>query len=108
MLVGHDLAGAGEIGVERRVVLVDRVVIAAGGVALPQLDQRPRHRPPVLVEHAARDDDPLAERRARVLRVRSAASGPAQPSANTGPVISDKVCSSRIGGCFGARLTVLP
>jgi len=37
-LVGHGLSDPVEIRVERCVVLVDRVAIAAGGVALPQLD----------------------------------------------------------------------
>src|ERR1700692_1592682 len=40
------LAGAGEIGVERCVVLVDRVVIAPGRVALPELDEGARYRSP--------------------------------------------------------------
>ena len=84
------------------------MAVAAGGVALPQLDQGSRHRPRVLVENAPGDDDPLAEWRPLVTRVKSTASGPAQPPAKTGPVTSVKVCSSRIGGFFGARLTVLP
>src|SRR4029077_15734419 len=66
--VGNDLAGAGEIGVERRVVLVDWMVISPGRVALPQLDQRARPRAAVLVEHAPRQDHPLAQWRALVLR----------------------------------------
>jgi hypothetical protein len=64
---GHDLPGPGEIRVERRVVLIDRMVIAPGRVALPQFKQRPRHRPAVLVEHAPGHDDALAERLALVL-----------------------------------------
>ena len=48
-------------------MLVDRVVITPGGVALPQFDQRPRHRPSVLVEHMPGHDDALAERLALVL-----------------------------------------
>ena len=47
-------------------MLVDVVDVAAGRVGLPDLDQRVRHRPAVLVEHAAGDDDPLAERLAGV------------------------------------------
>ena len=43
------------------------VDVAAGGVGLPDLDQRVRHRPAVLVEHAAGDDDALAERLAGML-----------------------------------------
>ena len=48
-------------------MLVDNVDVASGGVRLPDLDQRIRHRPAVLVEHAARHDDPLAERLAGML-----------------------------------------
>ncbi len=48
-------------------MLVDLVPVATRGVRLPDLDQRARHRPPVVVEHAAADDDALAERLALVL-----------------------------------------
>ena len=48
-------------------MLVDDVDVAAAGIGLPDFDQRIRHRPPVLVEHAAVHDDALAERLARVL-----------------------------------------
>ena len=40
--VGQRAAAAGEIGIDRRVVVVARVRIAAGGVGLPDLDQRVR------------------------------------------------------------------
>ena len=55
-------AGAGEVRIERGRVLVDLVEVAAGGVGLPDLEQRVPHRPAVVVEDASRDDDPLAER----------------------------------------------
>jgi hypothetical protein len=58
---------AGEVGVERGVVVVALVRIAARGVALPQLDQRAAHRPAALVEHAAADRDALANGRTGVL-----------------------------------------
>ena len=48
-------------------MLVDLVDVAAGGIGLPDLDQRMRHRPAVLVADPARDDDPLAERRGIML-----------------------------------------
>jgi hypothetical protein len=67
LVVGTATATAEEIGIERRVMLVARVVIAAGGVALPDLDQRLRHRLAALVEHAAMHHDALAERLARAL-----------------------------------------
>src|SRR5262245_2702720 len=59
--VGDCLSGTGEIGIERRVVLVDRMVITTSGVALPELDERTRNWFAVLVEDAAGDDDPFAE-----------------------------------------------
>ena len=62
--VGHELAVAVEVRIERRVVLVAAVEVAAGRVRLPDLDQRIAHRLAVLVRHAAGDDDLLAERRA--------------------------------------------
>ena len=88
-------------------MLVDRVAIAAGGVALPQLDQGARHRPRILIEHTPGDDDSFAERRARVSlrQVGGVRAGPAIGKDRSGDL--GKVCSSRIGGCFGARLTVL-
>jgi hypothetical protein len=64
--VGERPAGAVEVRVERRVVLVDGVPIAARGVRLPQLDQRARERPSVLVAQRAAHDDAFAERRGRV------------------------------------------
>src|SRR5581483_12465059 len=60
-------AAAVEIGIERRIVLVARMVISAGGVTLPDLDHGVGHGPAILVEHAAMDDDALAERLARAL-----------------------------------------
>ncbi len=46
---------------------VDDVRVAARGVRLPDLDQLPAQRLAVLTEHAAADDDPLAERLTGVL-----------------------------------------
>ena len=57
----------GEVGVQRRRVLVALVAVAPGGVALPDLHQRLRHRPAAGLEHAPVDDDPLPERLAVVL-----------------------------------------
>src|SRR5229473_794052 len=67
LLVGGHLSGAGKIRIERRVMLIALVDIAAGGVALPELDQGPCHRLAVLIAHAAGHDDPLAQRLAFVL-----------------------------------------
>ena len=61
-VIGQAAAGAEEIRIERRGMLVDLVNITSGGVRLPDLDQRIAHRPAVFVEHAARHDDAFAER----------------------------------------------
>ena len=55
-------AGAGEIRIERRGMLVDDMDVAAAGIGLPDFDQRVRHAAAVLVEHMAVHDDALAER----------------------------------------------
>src|SRR5262249_34842191 len=62
VLVGRDLPDPVEIRIERRVMLVDRMTVTPGGIALPQLYEGPRHRPRILVEDAPGDDDALAER----------------------------------------------
>ena len=83
------------------------MVVAAGGIALPDLDQRVGHRLAVLVEHAAVHDDALAERRAHALArqvVLELASS--RSLASSGPVISDRVCGSTIAGWRGERPTV--
>ena len=56
--------------IERRIVLVAVVAIAAGGIGLPYLDHRIGHRRPFSVEHAALDANPLAARLDRVLEER--------------------------------------
>src|SRR3546814_17950658 len=60
LCVGDAASAAEEVGIERRVVLVRLVDVAAGGVGLPDLDQRVGLRAPRLVEHAAGDGDALA------------------------------------------------
>ena len=67
LVVRQAAAGAGEVRVERGRVLVAVVEVAAGGVRLPDLDQRRADRPAVAVGDPAGDDDPLAERLALVL-----------------------------------------
>src|ERR1700719_5050180 len=63
LIVGKDSALAAEVRIDRRVMLVRRVLIAAGGIGLPDLDYRARDRPAILVGDAALHDDALAERR---------------------------------------------
>ena len=60
-------SSACEVRVQWRGVIVDRVDVPSGRVRLPDLDQSAAHRPPVGVDDPARDDDPLAERLARML-----------------------------------------
>src|SRR5664279_5211730 len=67
LLVGEGAARSGEIRIERRRVLIDIVHVAAAGIGLPDFHQRLRHRPLVLVEHAAVHDDALAQGLALVL-----------------------------------------
>src|SRR5690606_17507527 len=66
--IGDEPAGTGEIRIERRIVLIDAVVVPAGRVRLPYLHQDVRNRFAVLVEYASADEDPLAQRLALVLR----------------------------------------
>ena len=102
--VGDRAAGAREVRVERRRVLIDRVRVAAGRVRLPDLDERLRHGPAVLVEHAPFDDDPLAQRLAGMLaREVVVARSRSRPYGYTGPVSSDSVCGMMTSGSFGWR-----
>src|SRR5262249_52087970 len=66
-VVRDHAADAGEVRVERGVVLVDGMKIAARGFRLPDLDQGFAHGSAAFLENAAGDDDSLADRRARVL-----------------------------------------
>src|ERR1700732_1391303 len=63
LIIGIYPALAAEVRTDRRVMLVRRVLIAAGGIGLPDLDYRARDRPAILVGDAALHDDALAERR---------------------------------------------
>src|SRR5690348_7350157 len=63
LIVGKDSALAAEVRIDRRVMLVRRMMIAAGGVRLPDLHNGARDRPAVLVGYAAMYDDAFAERR---------------------------------------------
>ena len=64
--VGEAAPGAVEVRVERRIVAVGVVAVAAGRVRLPDLDQRVAYGPSVILEHAPADDDPLTLRPAVV------------------------------------------
>jgi hypothetical protein len=62
MLIRQCAAGAGEVGIERRGVLVLRVPIAARGIGLPNLDECLRHGMAVIIQHPAGDYDAFAVR----------------------------------------------
>src|SRR5471030_1629325 len=67
VVVGAGAAATGEVGIERRVMLVAGMMVATRRVALPDLQHRPRYRLAVLVEHAAMDHDAFAQRFADAL-----------------------------------------
>ena len=66
VLVCDDSSDAREMRIERRIVLVLGMSIAAGGVRLPNFDRCARNRAAVFVKHAAGHDDSLAESLAAV------------------------------------------
>ena len=66
MLVGYDPADAGEMRIERGLVLVLGVSVAAGGIRLPNFNRSIGNRAAVFVEHAAGHNDSLAESGAAV------------------------------------------
>src|SRR5437899_348971 len=61
VIVGHRAAGAGEIRIEGRRVVVDGMRVPSGRIALPDLNQRTANGAGVFIEHTAGDDDPLAK-----------------------------------------------
>ena len=61
VFIGHAAAGAEEVRIDRRVVLVGGVDIAAGGVCLPEFQHSVWYRATVIAEHATGDDDAFAE-----------------------------------------------
>src|SRR5215510_2267368 len=65
--VRYCTAGSREVWVEGSVVRIHLMRVPAAGVRLPDFNQRSRNRSPVLVQHPALDDDPLADRRRSML-----------------------------------------
>src|SRR6516164_3421286 len=66
LVIGVDPAFAAKIRIDGRVVLISRVLVTAGGVSLPDFDNRIRYRPAALIGDAAVHDDALAKRRLAV------------------------------------------
>src|SRR5690242_7638409 len=60
--VGEGVAAAGEIWVQRRVVLVARMQVTPGGIGLPYFDHSVRHRPPILIQHPPAYRNSFAQR----------------------------------------------
>src|SRR5215470_12439734 len=60
--IGDTAASAREVRIKRCLVLVHDVAIAAGRIALPDLDKAIGHRPPSLIAHPPLDDNALAQR----------------------------------------------
>src|SRR5260370_16843988 len=83
--IGQAAAGAGEVRVERRWVVVHRVHVSPGGVGLPHLDQCVTHRLAVAVDDAAADDDPFAERLAIMLPRQAGVPCEHRPAPKRGP-----------------------
>src|SRR3954469_22088118 len=67
VVVGHAAPGAREVRVERGVPGIPAVLVAPGGVGLPDLDEGVAQRPAGGVEDAPRDRDALADRVAGLL-----------------------------------------
>ena len=67
IVVGDRATRAGEVRVERGGPAVPAVLVASGGVRLPDLDERAAQGLPLGVEHAAAERDSLADRLAGVL-----------------------------------------
>src|ERR1035438_3833640 len=62
ILIRHSAACSGEVGIERRWMIVLRVPVTASRVSLPNLDQRVGNGTAVVIQYPASDDDALALR----------------------------------------------
>jgi hypothetical protein len=65
--IGNRLTASGEIGVERCLVLIDFMEIAARRIRLPNLNQSVGQRTAVLVQNPPANNDPFTQRLAFVL-----------------------------------------
>src|SRR5260221_13671087 len=62
LFVGKRSSGAGEIGIERRRMLVLHMGVAARGVCLPDFNQCVGDGTAIAIQHSPGDDDSLAQR----------------------------------------------
>src|SRR6266571_1777238 len=60
ILIRQTAAHAQEMRIERPRPLIPFVEVTAGGIGLPDLQERVRHRSPTVVEHAAGHNDALS------------------------------------------------
>ena len=60
--IGHRVAAAAEVRIERRIVLVALVQVASRGISLPDFYKRVANRPAIFVEHPPAQDNALADR----------------------------------------------
>src|SRR5215470_11520498 len=67
--IGYTPPRTDKVGIQRRIVLVHRMVITSRRVRLPDLDEGIRNRPLIFVHHLANDDDALAHRLFAGIRV---------------------------------------
>lgn len=108
-VVRQGAADTREVRVQRGVVLLALVGVAARRVGLPDLDQLAADRAPVAVEQPAGDRDPLTDRFALVLPGEVVVDLGDVPFAEGGEASSTSsgscVTSMVIGGCFGWRST---
>src|SRR5438094_691173 len=59
--ISQAAAGSAEVGVQGGGVLVILVKVAAGGIGLPDLNDRAPHRAAITVKHATRHDNAIAD-----------------------------------------------
>ena len=68
LIVGEQAACAGEVGIQRRIVTIGFMAIAATGVRLPNFNQCAAKRTPIFIEHAPVDEDAFADGLAVMVR----------------------------------------
>src|SRR5215467_5970558 len=65
--IGYQTSAAAEVGIERRIMLIGLVRVAACRIRLPDFDERSADRAAVFINHPAGYDDSFAERCAAML-----------------------------------------
>src|SRR5678815_4590450 len=60
-IVSHAAPSAREVGIERRVMLIDGMTIASSGIGLPDFDQRVGNGFIIFIQYPADDDDAFTQ-----------------------------------------------